>query len=160
MTASKAATALNKHLPASRALPLDILLQVNTSGEASKSGLAPLADDADADTTATASTDLAKLALHVLRDCPRLRLLGLMTIGSLEASLADSDGNRDFETLVRTRDALHQVLRAEAADFTSWGRDGKLLLSMGMSSDFAPAIQAGSDIVRVGTSIFGSRLRT
>jgi len=45
----------------------------------------------------------------------------------LEASLADSDGNRDFETLVRTRDALHQVLRAEAADFTSWGRDGKLL---------------------------------
>lgn len=155
LTSAKAATALNKGLAETRAAPLNVLLQVNTSGEASKSGLAPLSANGDGEAGA-----LAELARHVLRECPRLRLLGLMTIGALEASLAaaDRDENADFRTLIRTRDALEETLCAEGVAETSrWGQDGRLLLSMGMSSDFEAAIHAGSSIVRVGTSIFGSR---
>ncbi|KAH7097380.1 hypothetical protein BKA62DRAFT_833303 [Auriculariales sp. MPI-PUGE-AT-0066] len=156
VTSAKAATTLNKHLPASRATLLDILLQVNTSGEASKSGLAPLATDSGADVAD--GSDLTQLALHVVRDCPRLRLVGLMTIGALGASLGSNDreGNQDFISLVNTRNALQVVLSEQAAGKT-WGRDGQLLLSMGMSSDYDAAIKAGSDVVRVGTSIFGTR---
>jgi uncharacterized pyridoxal phosphate-containing UPF0001 family protein len=40
-----------------------------------------------------------------------------------------------------------------------WGENGKLILSMGMSSDFEAALRAGSDIVRVGTGIFGERFK-
>jgi uncharacterized pyridoxal phosphate-containing UPF0001 family protein len=40
-----------------------------------------------------------------------------------------------------------------------WGEEGRLLLSMGMSSDFEAALKAGSDIVRVGTGIFGARAK-
>ncbi|EJD49553.1 hypothetical protein AURDEDRAFT_112426 [Auricularia subglabra TFB-10046 SS5] len=151
LTSAKAATALNKGLPETRAAPLNVLLQVNTSGEESKSGLAPLSSNSDGESGA-----LVELARHVLRECPRLHLLGLMTIGSLEASLAaaDHDENQDFQTLIRTRDALEESLRGETG---KWGQDGRLLLSMGMSSDFEAAIHAGSSIVRVGTSIFGSR---
>ena len=102
------------------------------------------------------SSDLAQLALHVVRECPGLRLLGLMTIGSLDASLGED--NKDFETLVRTRDVLQEILRVSPLpDGAAWGRNGQLLLSMGMSSDYEAAIKAGSDFVRVGTSIFGSR---
>lgn len=78
-----------------------------------------------------------------------------MTIGSLSESLASSGRpNEDFEALKRTRDILHGVLKEENG---RWGVNGRLLLSMGMSSDLECAIKAGSDIVRVGTSIFGGR---
>ena len=81
-----------------------------------------------------------------------------MTIGSLTESLSGSDVNEDFERLVRTRDLLQEELGKEfTKDSGRWGVDGKLMLSMGMSSDFEAALKAGSDIVRVGTGIFGSR---
>ncbi|KZV94707.1 hypothetical protein EXIGLDRAFT_736451 [Exidia glandulosa HHB12029] len=149
LNSTKAATALNKGVPDTRATPLNVLIQVNTSGEDSKSGLPPL--------TTTSSSELVDLARHVVTDCPKLHLLGLMTIGSLDASLNEGDENKDFETLTRTRDLLQEALRGSGADGGRWGEDGKLLLSMGMSSDFEAAIHAGSAIVRVGTSIFGSR---
>jgi hypothetical protein len=83
-----------------------------------------------------------------------------MTIGSLAQSLSTSE-NEDFETLKTTRDVLQQFLdndREELGeDIGKWGEHGKLLLSMGMSSDFEAALKAGSDIVRVGTGIFGAR---
>lgn len=78
-----------------------------------------------------------------------------MTIGSLDASLSE-DENKDFQTLSSTRDLLQDILLAQLPQ-GQWGRDGKMILSMGMSSDFEPAIRAGSDIVRVGTGIFGRR---
>lgn len=77
--------------------------------------------------------------------------------------------NEDFERLKRTRDLLQEVLRASSEGEGEgegeggrgrkweWGRDGRLLLSMGMSSDFEVAVKSGSDVVRVGTSIFGAR---
>lgn len=83
-----------------------------------------------------------------------------MTIGALSESVSESDINRDFETLKTTRDALERYLRSLAGNEgkpVSWGESGHLVLSMGMSSDFEAALKAGSDIVRVGTGIFGQR---
>ena len=85
-----------------------------------------------------------------------------MTIGSLAESLHSKEEqekpNEDFEKLVKTRDRLQEVISTEfPASEGRWGEDGKLLLSMGMSSDFEAALKAGSDVVRVGTGIFGSR---
>ncbi|KAH9847647.1 hypothetical protein C2E23DRAFT_847483 [Lenzites betulinus] len=154
VTSAKAASALNKALPADRPAPLNVLLQVNTSGEDAKSGVPPL------DHTAPADAELVQLARHVVAECPRLRLQGLMTIGALAQSLAAGEKeNEDFVRLVATRDALHAALGRAGfpAEDGRWGEEGRLLLSMGMSSDFEAALAAGSDIVRVGTGIFGSR---
>lgn len=155
VTSTKAATALNKALPAERASPLNVLVQVNTSGEDNKSGLPPLPSDAT-------EPDLVQLARHIIVECPRLHLQGLMTIGSLTESLSSTEKpNEDFERLVRTRDLLQEALAQAgfSTDGGRWGEGGKLLLSMGMSSDFEAALNSGSDIVRVGTGIFGTRLK-
>ncbi|KZP17678.1 hypothetical protein FIBSPDRAFT_746671 [Athelia psychrophila] len=151
LTSAKAATALNKAMPAERTSLLNVFLQVNTSGEDSKSGVPPLT------ASSTSDAELVQLAHHVSTACPRLRLQGLMTIGSIDQSLSDSE-NKDFETLKVTRDALHKLLEADASvTEKSWGQEGRLLLSMGMSSDFEAALKADADVVRVGTGIFGSR---
>jgi uncharacterized pyridoxal phosphate-containing UPF0001 family protein len=83
-----------------------------------------------------------------------------MTIGALEQSLSAGDENADFERLKGTRDVLAKAL-AEEFGTERWGEEGtgRLLLSMGMSSDFEAALKAGSDIVRVGTGIFGARAK-
>ncbi|KII89890.1 hypothetical protein PLICRDRAFT_108109 [Plicaturopsis crispa FD-325 SS-3] len=152
LTSEKAATALNKALPTERTTPLNILIQVNTSGEGAKSGLPPLQPGAPAD------SELLVLARHIITACPRLYLQGLMTIGSIDQSLAaaETEENADFAALKATRDVLQDLLKAENPD-GKWGDGGRLLLSMGMSSDFEAALKAGSDIVRVGTGIFGQR---
>ena len=154
VTSTKAASGLNKYLSADRP-PLNVLLQVNTSGEDNKSGLSPLTEASETNTSA----ELTQLARFIVTECPRLHLQGLMTIGSLTESLASAEKpNEDFERLIRTRDLLQEELAKEfAKDSGRWGVNGRLLLSMGMSSDFEAALKAGSDIVRVGTSIFGSR---
>lgn len=154
LTSIKAADALNKTLEKSRPTeqdpPLNVLLQVNTSGEDAKSGVPPLtSSDASPE-----GSELAQLARHIIAQCPKLHLQGLMTIGSLEQSKSTSSENEDFECLKATRDVLQPLLESETRN---WGKDGKLLLSMGMSSDFEAALKAGSDIVRVGTGIFGAR---
>jgi len=79
-----------------------------------------------------------------------------MTIGSLSESLS-GDENRDFELLKKARDKLQIALKEQGIE--GWGEDGKLALSMGMSSDFEAALRAGSDIIRVGTGIFGERAK-
>jgi len=85
-----------------------------------------------------------------------------MTIGSLELSLhaSETEKNADFEKLRETRDLLQGWLREEFAAKAQWGsaeHGGNLVMGMGMSSDFEAALNAGSDIVRVGTGIFGQR---
>lgn len=93
-----------------------------------------------------------------------------MTIGSLESSTSDAP-NPDFERLKETREALVGALKDKAGAAT--GEEGDavrqaveeidkegLELSMGMSSDFAEAIEQGSTNVRVGSSIFGARPAT
>lgn len=148
----KKADALQKALPATRKQPLRVLIQINTSGEESKSGLAPISSD-----EASAASEVVALARHVIQSCPALELHGLMTIGSYEASTAADGLNPDFMSLIGTRQALLTALEQDSTLGDAWGPDRKLALSMGMSADFEEAIAAGSDMVRVGTGIFGSR---
>jgi uncharacterized pyridoxal phosphate-containing UPF0001 family protein len=88
-----------------------------------------------------------------------------MTIGALELSISasETEKNADFERLKETRDLLAKYLdSAYGGDGDrKWGEEqsGRLLLSMGMSSDFEAALKSGSDIVRVGTGIFGQRAK-
>ncbi|ORX40517.1 hypothetical protein BD324DRAFT_640506 [Kockovaella imperatae] len=136
----KLADAVQKHLP-ERAEPLNVYIQINTSSEDSKSGLPPLTS------SSTKSDPAAELAIHIRDHCPGLKLLGLMTIGSWEASHDPSKPNPDFETLKSTRKELLRLLES----------DQELELSMGMSADFVQAVKEGSSSVRVGTRIFGER---
>jgi PLP dependent protein len=108
--------------------PLDICLQVNVSGEASKSGVAP--------------EDLAELAAAVAK-LPHLHLRGLMAIP--EPGLGKSAQRRGFAQLRKLKEDL--CAQGIAMD----------TLSMGMSDDFEAAIAEGSTMVRVGTAIFGQR---
>jgi pyridoxal phosphate enzyme (YggS family) len=110
--------------------PLNICIQVNVSGEDSKSGVAP-------DAVAALAQAVAAL--------PRLRLRGLMCIPEPTEDTA----------LLRMRFAALRRLRDELA------AAGLVLdtLSMGMSHDIEPAIAEGATIVRVGTAIFGERVK-
>lgn len=126
----KTAMVLDKAVAASgRAHPLDVMVQVNTSDEESKSGCA--------------CGEAVEVA-QAVAGCERLRLVGLMTIGAPD----DSEEPEAFRRLVTERDAVAAAL----------GRDsGSLSLSMGMSNDFEAAIRMGSNSVRVGSTIFGAR---
>ena len=155
LASTKVADALNRHRAETHP-PLRVLVQVNTSGEAAKGGVAP-GLDGSGEGDESDGCGMVQLATHVVRACPRLRLVGLMTIGAAGA------GERDFVVLREARDRLVRALPADGA----WGEDGggadgaeagrSLLLSMGMSDDFELALSAGADIVRVGTGIFGAR---
>lgn len=115
---------------------LRVFVQVNTSGEESKSGVDP--------------EDALRLCRFIREQCPRLKLLGLMTIGALARSKASGPGdvNQDFVTLRETRDKVAKDLGIPNED---------LELSMGMSEDFESAIAMGSDEIRIGTTLFGER---
>jgi pyridoxal phosphate enzyme (YggS family) len=140
----KKATLLNKYRgDAISSAPVDtpvsklgIHVQVNTSGEASKSGCAP-------------GEDTVKLCRAIETECPNLHLLGLMTIGAIARSVATTAGkeNEDFIKLREQRDLVVREL----------GLDRELELSMGMSEDFEGAVAMGSGEVRVGSTIFGAR---
>lgn len=141
----KKATTLNRSLSEARSTPLNIYIQVNTSLEDQKSGL-------------STPEEILELAQTIIKDCQRLHLIGLMTIGSFESSNDDASENPDFVALVKARETLEAALKAdEAVASLGWGVDGTLELSMGMSADFEKAIVAGSGSVRVGTGIFGAR---
>ena len=109
--------------------PLDICLEVNISGEASKGGVS--------------AEDLPVLA-QAVSHLPRLRLRGLMAI---PAPSSDSLEQRAAFAAVRR---LYEVLRASGYSLDT--------LSMGMSGDLEAAIAEGATMVRVGTAIFGERV--
>ena len=108
--------------------PLQICLQVNVSGEASKSGVAP--------------EELAQLAAHVMR-LPRLKLRGLMAVPELTTATALQ--RSQFHMLWE----LYDQLKKDGYDFDT--------LSMGMSEDMDIAIAEGATMVRIGTAILGPR---
>ncbi len=118
---------LSAQRPAGMA-PLQVCLQVNISGEASKSGIAP--DEVPALARAVAAL-------------PGLRLRGLMAIPEPQSELAAQ--RRPFAAL-RT---LLDTFRADGLDVDT--------LSMGMSADMEAAIAEGATVVRIGTAIFGAR---
>lgn len=107
------------------------LVQVNTSGEASKFGAAP--------------TDLRAIVERA-SECRMLTIEGLMTIGPLTDDTA------------AIRDSFRR-LRELANEVQAWGAPRVTMrhLSMGMTSDFAIAIEEGATMIRIGTAIFGPR---
>jgi pyridoxal phosphate enzyme (YggS family) len=121
---------LNRRLDA-EGRDLDVFVQVNTSGEASKYGLAP--------------GDLVPF-VERLSDYPRLKPRGLMTLAVFSA---DTERVRGCFRLLRDlRDRMVKI----HPDLTQ--------LSMGMSGDFEVAIEEGATVVRVGQAIFGARPTT
>ncbi|KAM5451763.1 hypothetical protein MaudCBS49596_003591 [Microsporum audouinii] len=117
---------------------LRVFVQVNTSGEESKSGIQP-------------GEPSVELCRFIREQCPRLKLQGLMTIGAIARSKATTpeNENEDFACLRDTKDMVEEKLSLEGKD--------RLELSMGMSNDFEGAIAMGSSQVRVGSTIFGAR---
>ncbi|KAM3065828.1 hypothetical protein ACMFMG_009947 [Clarireedia jacksonii] len=113
--------------------PLSIHIQINTSGESSKSGVSP-------------GPDALALCKYVIDECLNLKLTGLMTIGAIARSMVkEGEENEDFRVLREERDRLEGELGVQ------------LELSMGMSNDFEEAIRQGSGEVRIGSTIFGER---
>jgi PLP dependent protein len=123
----KTAQRLSEQRPDSAA-PLNVCLQVNISGEDSKSGVAP--------------ADVPALA-HAVATLPRLRLRGLMSIPEPADTL---DAQR-----VPHR-ALHLLFDQLNADGLALDT-----LSMGMSADLEAAVLEGATVVRIGTALFGTR---
>lgn len=108
--------------------PLQVLIQVNTSGESSKSG--------------TSEEEVFQLA-ELISTLPNLTLRGLM---SIPANVSDYESQcAAFEQLAE----LNQKLAAIYPQVDT--------LSMGMSGDMQAAIETGSTMVRIGTAIFGAR---
>ncbi|HEY0080118.1 MAG TPA: YggS family pyridoxal phosphate-dependent enzyme [Pyrinomonadaceae bacterium] len=110
---------------------LDVLIQIDLAGEATKTG---------------ATEDELPRLVERLQTCERLRLKGLMT---LPPFYEDAERVRPiFRRLRELRDALGQqrAFGSEAGE-----------LSMGMSNDYEVAVEEGATLVRVGTAIFGAR---
>ncbi|MEX2962998.1 YggS family pyridoxal phosphate-dependent enzyme [Microbulbifer sp. TYP-18] len=113
--------------------PLNLCLQVNIDGEASKSGLAP---------------DGVLPLARALAGLPNLRLRGLMAIPAPRPG-REAQGE-SLQRLARLLQELGEALPDQPLD----------TLSMGMSGDMEAAIEAGATIVRIGTDIFGPRPAT
>ncbi|KAL7217078.1 hypothetical protein ACSBR1_028899 [Camellia fascicularis] len=110
--------------------PLKVLVQVNTSGEESKSGVDP--------------SGCVELVKHVKLGCPNLEFSGLMTIGMPDYSSTPEN----FRLLSNCRIEVCKAIGMA---------ENQCELSMGMSGDFEQAIEMGSTNVRIGSTIFGPR---
>jgi len=111
---------------------IDALVQVKTSAEESKSGLAP--------------AELPAFVRTVARDYPALRIKGLMTLA------VNSDDPQAVRACFRHLRELRDQVQGEGIANVELNR-----LSMGMSGDFELAIEEGSTEIRVGSALFGAR---
>lgn len=109
--------------------PVRVLLQVNTSGEASKYGF---------------SVEDFRESLGEILELSRLRVEGLMTMAPLT----------DDEDVLRATFRRLRELHEEASERPGY-RGAEL--SMGMSNDYAVAVEEGSTMIRIGTALFGER---
>jgi len=112
-----------------RATPMEILVEVNVTGETNKGGIASPA---------------VKHMLDQIGTMPNLKVRGLMCMAPLQGGL---DAARS--TFERCRELFDDCYRAGA------GGDRFDILSMGMSNDFEVAIECGANMVRVGTAVIG-----
>jgi pyridoxal phosphate enzyme (YggS family) len=113
---------------AKRQASIDVLLEVNVSGEASKHGLAP---------------GEAPALISTINDLRFVQVRGLMTMAAYEENVART--RPTFAALRKLRDGLRQA----------WGAAVRMdHLSMGMTNDFEIAIEEGATFVRVGTALF------
>ena len=117
---------------------VNVLVEVNTSGETAKYGVKPEETEA---------------LVEELSELPAVKVLGLMTIGpfppeSMVRELPDPESSRPaFRILRELRDNIQQKGLSLSH------------LSMGMTNDFEVAIEEGSTMVRIGTAIFGERIK-
>lgn len=126
----KVAEELDKRLQ-NEGRAIDAYVQVNSSGEASKFGLAP---------------EDVRAFVAQLPSYSSLRIKGLMTL-----ALFSTDHDRVRQCFIRMRE-IQAMLRQEAPSNLSFDE-----LSMGMSGDYELAIEEGATVVRVGQAIFGKR---
>ena len=113
-------------------ITMDVLLEINIGGEASKSGFSP-------EETQKALEEISKL--------PNIRVCGLMTIPP--ATDLPEEARKYFRNMYK----LFIDMRAKNIDNSSMS-----VLSMGMSNDFDIAAEEGATLVRVGTALFGKRI--
>ena len=113
-------------------LTMDILIQVNSAQEESKFGI-----------TTEETGDMIK---EILENCPNVRIKGLMCIAPFEENPEDA---RVYFAEVKKLYDEYEKIQHPNLDFK--------YLSMGMSGDFHVAIEEGSNLIRVGTTIFGAR---
>lgn len=126
--AEKLSRAVNN---SSSSQPVNSLIQINVSGEATKSG--------------AAVTEIEALIDSILSaDLSGIKLRGLMTIG---VANDETQTRKIFSTLKELQEMIKQQYNLNKFD----------QCSMGMSGDYALAIEEGSTMVRVGTAIFGER---
>lgn len=127
----KLAMEINKRA-AAHGIVMDILIQVNSAQEESKFGIT--------------TDETEKLIKDILENCNNIKIKGLMCI----APYADDPNEIKvyFDDVKRQYDEFGKI-EHEMLDFK--------YLSMGMSHDFPVAIEAGSNLVRVGSAIFGER---
>ena len=109
---------------------IDILVQVNTSGERSKFGCKP---------------EELEFILNEIKNFENINIKGLMTIGSFSGD--ENIYRAEFRLLKQLRDDMQNKFSSLKLEH----------LSMGMSHDFIAAIEEGATIVRIGTNIFGLR---
>lgn len=107
-----------------------ILLEVNVSGEKSKSGMRP--------------EEVPGVITHILEHCPRVSVEGLMTMAPFSPN--KEDARPYFRKLRELRDQCEAELKV-----------GLPRLSMGMSGDYEVAVEEGATWVRLGTVLFGER---
>jgi len=119
--------------------PLRILVEINISGEASKSGLAAFNWEHDATIRAALLDELRTIAA-----LPGLTLCGLMTMAPIVEQMEET--RPVFAGLRRLRDWLSAETGIALSD-----------LSMGMTDDFPVAIEEGATLIRVGRALFGER---
>ncbi len=113
-------------------LVMDILIQVNSAMEESKFGIT--------------TEETGQLIKDILDTCPNVKIRGLMCIAPFEEN--PEDARVYFEEVKRLYDK-YSSMQHEGLEFK--------YLSVGMSNDFQVAIEAGSNLIRVGTLIFGAR---
>ncbi|MFW5959782.1 MAG: YggS family pyridoxal phosphate-dependent enzyme [Chitinivibrionales bacterium] len=111
---------------------MNLLVQVNTSGEESKSGCAP---------------DMAEGLCRYASELSGIALRGVMTIGPL---------TQDMDRVSHS----FKVLKGIADRISAYCEGGKAEVSMGMSGDYSTAIKEGATMIRVGSAIVGERFYT
>lgn len=117
---------------AQHGITMDILIQVNSAMEESKFGIT--------------TEETGAMIESILENCPNIRIRGLMCIAPFEDNPDDA---REYFAAVKKLYDEYGKLDKPGIDFK--------YLSMGMSNDFEVAIEEGSTLIRVGTSIFGVR---
>ena len=127
----KIAQRLSEQRPAHLA-PLQLCIQVNVDGGATKSGVAP---------------DEVEALVREIATLPHLTLRGVMSIPDIAP-----DFEAQYAVHQRVRAVFDQISRLGLPPLKQWDT-----LSLGMTADLQPAVQAGSTLVRVGRGIFGSR---